>query len=89
MGIDRVEARSWSKDRIKEEITDLRQLIGEWQQEIRDTKVRVERLQKQDMEVPYPGPPKKKIVEMDNKIDDLDTLIRETTADIEFLKSLL
>jgi len=89
MGIDRVEASSWSKDRIKEEIADRRQWIWEWRQEIRDTNTKAELLEEEAMEAPYPGAHEKRLDAMSDHVDHLDKVINETTADVEFLKSLL
>ena len=73
--INRDEARSWSKDRIREEIADLRREIAEQREIIQEMEDRYERIGYEHAE---PG-----------QLSMMESAIYEWESDIDFLKSLL
>ncbi len=80
--IDRDEARTWSKERIREEIADLRRMIAEDRESIQESE---ERISEREKEI-HPG----RIVEnLEYGISSMEREISEAESDIEFLKSLL
>ncbi|HRR40957.1 MAG TPA: hypothetical protein P5244_06965 [Syntrophales bacterium] len=80
--IDRDEARIWSKERIREELSDLRRIIYENRERIQECE---ERIREREKEI-HPG----SIVErLENSILGLEKEIADVEMDILFLKSLL
>ena len=93
MGIDKNEARKWSKDRIKEELRDLRRFLTEYESDIRHTESEVTNLEREvkerQREGDYYYTREKNLDAMDNYISKLSNLTIDYESDIEFLKSLL
>jgi len=79
--IGRDEARTWSKERIREEITDLRWIIAEDRESIQRDE---ERISEREREI-HPG----RIVDyLEYGIGSMEKEIDDAEGDILFLKSL-
>ena len=93
MPIDRQQASTWSKDRIREELSDLRLSIEEMNQDILQTREEANSLcQAIDSgEHPYSrsSDPYKHTDAMYDYISRMTEVISQYESDIEFLKSLL
>ena len=80
--IDRDEARTWSKERIREEIADLRRIIAEDRESIQENE---ERISEREREM-HPG----RIVDrLEYGIGSMEREIDDAEGDILYLKSLL
>lgn len=86
--INREEARTWSKDRIHEEAQDLRRMIQEDQEEIRNLEDRIDELETSD-QYAMSRSRDDRISAAGEGIDRLNNVIDRAEEDIKFLKSLL
>jgi len=90
MEINQDEARKWSKDRIKEEIEDLRRHISEYNNYIYESLEEERESENEERErqarVPYA---KERVFDDSDQRDNLRSAISRNEEDIEFLKSLL
>lgn len=93
MSIDRQQARTWSKDRIREELSDLRRSTEELNQDILQTREEANslRLAIDSGEHPYSrsSDPYKHTDAMYDYISRMSEVITQKESDIDFLKSLL
>ena len=93
MGLDRNKARTWSKDRIKEELRDLRRLLAENEADIRYTQLEAMNLERDAEERQKGGDSycthEKTLDAMGDYTSKLCELTRDYERDIEFLKTLL
>lgn len=93
MGIDRTVAATWSKDRIKEELSDLRRQIAEFTSEAEQLRAEADELVAaiDSGEHPYSrsSDPYKHTDPMYDSASRLDDAAARLESDIEFLKSLL
>jgi len=93
MPIDRHQARTWSKDRIREDLSDLRRSIEEVNQDILQTRQEADLLcQAIDSgEHPYyrSSDPYKRTDAMYDYVSRMNDVVSQYESDIEFLKSLL
>lgn len=90
MAIDRDKARSWSRDRIKEELADLRRRIVEYENEINDTESKMDDLA-EDARTSSD-----RYRDHEKTLDAMESyrgrqygIVGEIEAEIEFLKALL
>jgi len=80
--IDRNSARSWTRERVTQELADLRRLISEHHATIQENE---ERIAEREREI-HPG----RIVErLEDANAAMENEIADAENDIEFLKSLL
>ncbi|MCF7976314.1 MAG: hypothetical protein K9N55_21025 [Phycisphaerae bacterium] len=93
MAIDRKAAITWSRDRIKEEIQDLRRLINEFNEEARETQAKADQLAAEIASGEHgfsrSSDPHKHTDGMYDNVGFLHGLATQTESDIDFLKSLL
>ena len=93
MTIDRRAAATWSRDRIREELADLRRLIADLGTEAADKRAQADELAAAiaSGEHPYSksSDPDKHTDGMYDYASNLDTAARALESDVEFLKSLL
>lgn len=93
MGLDRNKARTWSKDRIREELRDLRRFLSENEADIRYTQSEEMNLERDAEERQREGDSycthEKTLDAMGDYISKLSNLSVDYESDIEFLKSLL
>lgn len=93
MGLDRNKARTWSKERIREELRDLRRLLSENEADIRYTHSEAMHLERDAEERQRDGDyyctHEKTLDAMGDYTSKLSNLSGDYESDIEFLKSLL
>lgn len=93
MAIDRDEARTWSKDRIIQELADLRRRAYEYEREIDDHESEMDDLEEDARENRKRGDfycdHEKQLDAMEDFKKTQYRIVGELEADIEFLKSLL
>lgn len=93
MAIDRDKARSWSKDRIKEELSDLRRQISEYYEEIHDLKDEIDEemagIESGTSPRARSSDPYKHTDAMDDAVARDYDIVTQKEIDLEFLKSLL
>ena len=93
MSIDKEAVRKWSKDRIREELADLRRLISELHQEIDRSLQEEDELEREVREKQAAGnlwyTGEKTFAAMSDYRRQTYNAIADIESDIEFLKSLL
>jgi uncharacterized protein YdaT len=93
MALDRQAAATWSKDRIREEISDLRSLIAEFRRDAEASRAEADELSEKidSGEHPYSrsSDPCKHTDAMYDRASNMDEAADRLQSDIEFLKSLL
>ncbi|MEK6854626.1 MAG: hypothetical protein AABX73_00200 [Nanoarchaeota archaeon] len=93
MGINRDEAKNWSKDRIKEELTDLRRQVNDFYEDIRSAQQKMEDLERDAEESrergDYYHTNEKQLDGLSSYIDKYSSITTELESDIDFLKFVL
>lgn len=86
--INRDEARRWSRDRIKEQIAQLRSYIAEYREEIRECEERIDDLEN-NPQYAMSRSRDDRIDAASDAISRISELIDQANNDIEFLMTLL